>query len=87
MARTNPVPSSTTACRGQKVADRTSARRIVLQELPTAAAPKATAKSRGGGGGRTRPTPPPTTAPRKTNCDPPYYVTAEGLKRFKPECL
>jgi serine/threonine protein kinase len=31
--------------------------------------------------------PPPAKPPPAANCDPPFTVDADGIKRFKPECL
>jgi serine/threonine-protein kinase len=31
--------------------------------------------------------PPPAKPPSAANCDPPFTVDAEGIKRYKPECL
>jgi serine/threonine-protein kinase len=31
--------------------------------------------------------PPPAKPPPAANCDPPFTVDSEGIKRFKPECL
>jgi serine/threonine-protein kinase len=33
------------------------------------------------------PRPPPTPAKPKTNCDPNFYLDAQGEKHFKPECF
>ena len=61
------------------------------QAMPSTATETPTTKP---GGGATAP-PTSAAAPRarakdlqpKVSCDPPFYIDAENLKRFKPECL
>jgi hypothetical protein len=62
-------------------------------------APRSTRPAMAGPAGRPHPTPaqsPPGTAseaapaktaePAKKNCDPPYVLSADGIKTYKPEC-
>ena len=55
-----------------------------LSPQPPAAPVSASASSRPHAGPRAASAPSGKAAP---GCDPPYYLDARGIKKFKPDCL
>jgi len=84
-----PAPSAVTTSSAPPPVSTPSAIPIPIASVasvsakPTVAAPIASHPARA----PKKPAVATATATAKTNCDPPYFIDGEGVKRFKPGCL